>query len=71
MKLPASPATAFEHTVLYTTMSDAALAPHTGEVAALEIYSRDELQAELARTGDNLSPPFRELLVWWIAQSNG
>lgn len=71
VKLPASPATAFEHTVLYTTMSDAVLAPHAGEVAGLEIYSRSELLAELARTGDNLSPPFRQLLVWWMSQSNG
>lgn len=69
VKLPASPATANEHTVLYTTTSDAILVPHGGEVAGLEIYSREELKAELARTGENLSPPFRELLAWWIQQA--
>lgn len=68
VKLPASPATAHEHTVLYTTTSDATLVPNTGEVAGLETYSREELQVELARSGPNLSPPFRELLVWWMKQ---
>lgn len=68
VKLPASPATANEHTVLYITSSDAELIPHAGEVAGLETYTREELRAELARPGENLSPPFRELLAWWLGQ---
>ena len=66
IKLPASPATAHEHTVLYTLTSDAELSPNVGEVLALETYGADELRAELARSGDNLSPPFRELLDSWL-----
>lgn len=68
VKLPASPATAYEHTVLYTLRTDAPLTPNAGEVAGLELYTKDELEHELARPGDNLSPPFRELLQWWMTQ---
>lgn len=68
VKLTASPATAHEHTVLYTLTSDASLAPNAGEVLGLETYSKEELRAELDRPGDNLSPPFRELLKWWLRQ---
>ena len=66
VKLPASPATAYEHTVLYTITTDAPLTPDAGEVAGLELYSKAELSRELSRPGDKLSPPFRELLEWWL-----
>ncbi len=66
VKLPASPATAYEHTVLYVITTDAPLTPDAGEVAGLELYSKAELARELSRTGDNLSPPFRQLLDWWL-----
>jgi isopentenyl-diphosphate Delta-isomerase len=66
VKLAASPATAYEHTVLYTITTDASLHPNAGEVAGLELYSRDALARELARPGDNLSPPFRQLLAWYF-----
>ena len=66
VKLAASPETAYEHTVLYTLTTDAPLTPNAGEVAGLEMYSKDELVRELSRPGDNLSPPFRQLLAWWM-----
>ena len=66
VKLAASPATAYEHTVLYTITTDAPLTPDSGEVAGLELYSKDELARELSQSGDNLSPPFRQLLEWWM-----
>ena len=66
VKLPASPATAYEHTVLYTVTTDAPLTPDPGEVAGLEWYSQEELARELTQPGDNLSPPFRQLLAWWM-----
>ncbi len=68
VKLPASPETAYEHTVLYTLEIDAPLIPDAGEVAGLELYSRDELMRELTGSGDNLSPPFRQLLEWWLTE---
>ena len=66
VKLAASPETAYEHTVLYTLTTDAPLTPNAGEVAGLELYTRDELARELSQSGDNLSPPFRQLLEWWM-----
>ena len=66
VKLPASPDTAYEHTVLYTVQTDAPLIPDPGEVAGLEVFSKDELVQELGQPGDNLSPPFRQLLAWWM-----
>ena len=66
VKLAASSETAYEHTVLYTLKTDAPLSPNAGEVAGLELYTKDELARELERPGDNLSPPFRQLLLWWM-----
>ena len=71
VKLPASPKTAYEHTVLYTVQTDAPLTPNAGEVAGLELYSIDELKQQLTLPGDNLSPPFRELLKWYVGQGHG
>ncbi len=68
VKLPASPETAYEHTVLYVTMTDAVLIPAMGEVAGLELHSLDDLKRLLSSpAGGNLTPPFRELLTWWLA----
>ena len=64
VKLPASPDTAYEHTVLYTVMTDALLQPHTGEVAGLELYSLADLQDRLTLNDGQLSPPFRKLIEW-------
>ena len=64
VKLPAGPETAYEHTVLYRVVTDAPLTPHAGEVAGLELYSSEELIEQLSQPGDNLSPPFRQLLAW-------
>lgn len=71
VKLPASPLTAYEHTVLYTVQTDTTLVPNVGEVAGLELYSIEELKHLLTRPGDNLSPPFRELLLWYVEQGCG
>ena len=68
VKLPASPETAYEHTVLYTVTTDALLQPHAGEVAGLELYSLDALQARLAAADGQLSPPFRELIAWSVGK---
>ena len=67
IKLRASPATAYEHTALFVITTDAPLSPNAGEVAGLELHSIEELQARLVLPdGGNLTPPFRQLLEWWI-----
>lgn len=71
VKLPASQKTAYEHTVLYTLKTDAPLTPNVGEVAGLELYSIEELKHQLSLPGDNLSPPFRELLQWYVGLVHG
>lgn len=68
VKLLAGPETAYEHTVLYVIETDAELTPNVGEVARLELYTLRELRALLSQPdGGNLTPPFRELLTWWLA----
>lgn len=68
VKLPAGPETAYEHTVLYVTVTAAELTPDVGEVAGLELHALSELRALLGQPdGGNLTPPFRELLTWWLA----
>ncbi len=67
VKLSASPETAYEHTALYVITTDDPLTPNAGEVAGLELHSIEELQARLILPdGGNLTPPFRQLLEWWI-----
>ncbi len=68
-KLPASPQTAFEHTVLYLTQSDAELHPHPGEVAGLEFYTMEELQTLMAGPNPIITPPFRMLLEWYLSRN--
>ncbi len=70
VKLPACPETAYEHTVLYRCVTDAPLTPHVGEVASLELSSKADLLHQLSQPGDNLSPPFRQLLEWYAAQND-
>jgi isopentenyl-diphosphate delta-isomerase len=63
---PAGPETAYEHTVLYTCTTDATPIPDPNEVAAVEFLPIDKV-AELVRNHpDKLSPPFRQLVEWYL-----
>lgn len=66
-KLPASPETAFEHSVLYSLVTDEIPNPDPGEIAEIEYFTTDELHDLLATRADQLTPPFRSLLKWWLA----
>ena len=67
VKLPASPATANEHTVLFRTTTDAAPTPDDQEVASLTYFNLDELRALLQTDPGAFSPPFQTLLDWYFA----
>ncbi len=66
VKLPASPATANEHTVLYRAMTDAVPTPNEEEVASLTYFGLDELKALLQIDPAAFSPPFGTLLEWYF-----
>ncbi|AMV21102.1 NUDIX hydrolase [Planctomyces sp. SH-PL14] len=69
--LPASPATAYEHTVLYRCTTDATPRPDPGEVAAVE-FRPFAYVAEMARTSpEKFSPPFLQLVEWAVANGVG
>jgi isopentenyl-diphosphate delta-isomerase len=67
VKLPASPETAQEQTVLFRAVSDAVPAPNEIEVASLTYFTLDELRALAAADPAAFSPPFATLLDWYIA----
>jgi len=66
-KLPASPDTAYEHTVLYECTTDEAPRPDPGEVAAVEFRPFAETAAKVAREPERFSPPFKQLVEWYVA----
>jgi 16S rRNA (adenine1518-N6/adenine1519-N6)-dimethyltransferase len=68
VKLPASPQTANEFTVLFRAVTDAVPTPNEDEVASLTYFSLDELQALLQVEPSAFSPPFAVLVEWYCAQ---
>ncbi len=66
MKLPGTPQTAYEHSVLYEITTDAIPKPDPGEIAKVEYFTRQELRKLLDAESDKLTPPFRSLLEWWF-----
>ncbi len=68
VKLPASPETAYEHTVLYRAVSDELPTPDPGEIAEARFVPWSEV-IELLRTHpEKFSPPFRLLVEWYDGQ---
>jgi isopentenyl-diphosphate delta-isomerase len=69
VKLPASPETAREQTVLFRAVSDAVPSPNEAEVASLTYFTLEELHALLAAEPGSFSPPFATLLRWYLEQN--
>ncbi|MFO1019992.1 MAG: NUDIX domain-containing protein [Planctomycetales bacterium] len=65
VKLPASPETAYEHTVLYQAVSDDIPRPDPAEIASATFVTWEELLGILAREPERFSPPFRLLVEWY------
>jgi 16S rRNA (adenine1518-N6/adenine1519-N6)-dimethyltransferase len=68
VKLPPSPETAHEQTVLFQAVSDALPTPNEDEVASLTYFTLDELGALLSAEPAAFSPPFATLLRWYLAK---
>ncbi|MBX3444496.1 MAG: NUDIX domain-containing protein [Planctomyces sp.] len=67
VKLPATPATAFEHTVLYELVTDESPTPDPVEIHSLEYVSLETARQRLADDRDDFSSPLRVLLEWYFA----
>jgi 16S rRNA (adenine1518-N6/adenine1519-N6)-dimethyltransferase len=65
-KLPAGPETAYEHTVLYRTTTDAEPRCDPAEIESARFCRLEEVAALLAANPDEFSPPFRQLLAWYL-----
>ncbi|MEZ5942953.1 MAG: NUDIX domain-containing protein [Planctomycetaceae bacterium] len=61
-KLPASPETAFEHTVLYRLTTDVPAQPNKDEIAGLEVLPVPEIRQRLKLKPELFSPPLISLL---------
>lgn len=65
-KFPASPQTAYEHTVLYRAVSDESPRPDPEEVAGISFHSLPEIAELLRTTPEKFSPPFVVLFEWYL-----
>lgn len=63
-RLPASEATAREHTVLYRVVTDEPPTPDPHEIAALLLLPPEEVTRRVVAAPDEFSPPFRALWEW-------
>jgi 16S rRNA (adenine1518-N6/adenine1519-N6)-dimethyltransferase len=70
-KLPASPETAYEHTVLYQAVSDdpPTFDPH--EIESGGYYELAEIARMIEDTPDEFSPAFRTLFEWYLDTTDG
>lgn len=72
-KLPAAAETAWEHSALFRTTTDATPRFDPVEIAGGEYVRLDDLAAWMERSPDDFSPPFRVLFAWylrWVAASD-
>jgi isopentenyl-diphosphate delta-isomerase len=65
-KFPGTPENAYEHTVLYRAFSDAVPRPDPNEVESLHYFELDELTEQIRQSPDRFTPPFRQLLAWYV-----
>lgn len=64
-KLPASPETAYEHTVLYRVVTDEVPIPDPVEIAEAKFVVWEAVISELGENPEKFSPPFRLLVEWY------
>lgn len=64
-KLPASPETAYEHTVLYRVVTDQTPVPDPDEIAEAKFVAWEEVTTQLNENPQKFSPPFRLLVEWY------
>lgn len=65
VKLPPSPATAYEFTSLWIGTTDQPPRPNSVEVTAVEWWDIPAAQEAMISEPELFSPPLRELIAWW------
>ena len=65
VKLPASPRTSYEHTVLYRAVTDAMPQLDPGEIASASFYTLEEIACLIEADPERFSPCFVELFRWY------
>ena len=68
-KFPASPQTAYEHTVLYRAISNTPPRPDPAEIAGLSFHSLKEIAELLRKAPEKFSPPLVVLFEWYVQYS--
>lgn len=69
-RMPASPDTCYEHTVLYRLTTDDVPVPDPEEIEGVEFVPLAEAGRRLDAHPDDFSPPFRMLLRWYLAHAS-
>ncbi len=64
-KLPASPATAYEHTVLFRLTSDETPTPDPAEIQSIHYERPEKIWQMLQESPEQFTPPFQQLMHWW------
>lgn len=65
-KLPASPETAYEHSVLFRTVTDEQPVYHPEEIESGKYLYINEIESFITQQPDLFAPPFRELFRWYL-----
>ena len=66
IKLVASDETAFEHTMLYSLRTEQIPEPDPVEIAEIEFWQFDAVVKQLSKTPEKFTPPFQQLVQWWV-----
>ena len=66
VKLPASAETAYEHSVLFRTLTDEEPVLHPEEIEVAKYCSINEIESMITRSPELFAPPFRELFRWYL-----
>jgi isopentenyl-diphosphate delta-isomerase len=69
-RLPASPETCYEHTVLYRLTTDDVPQPDVAEIEGVEFVPLTEARRRLDEHPEDFSPPFRLLLQWYLSHAS-
>jgi isopentenyl-diphosphate delta-isomerase len=65
-KLPASANTAYEHSVLFRTVTDEEPVLHPEEIENVKYCDIKEIESMIVRSPELFAPPFRELFRWYL-----
>ena len=65
-KLPASAETAYEHSVLFRTVTDEQITFNSEEIESCKCCDINEIESMILHAPELFAPPFRELFRWYL-----